>query len=227
MATLLIQLSGPMQSWGVQSRFRVRDTGREPSKSGVVGLLCAALGRPRAAPVDDLAGLRMAVRVDREGRLLRDYHTAGKDGFRTSEGSVKYGSTLLSTRYYLADAVFLVGLEGERALLAGLHAALRDPVWPLFLGRKAFVPGGPVWLADGLRDEELEAALSAYPWLGGDATAREQRRADRVRVVTDDDGGDELRPDVPLSFAERQFGARRVSTRFWDMPPAVAEEVER
>lgn len=224
MVTLLMHLSGPMQAWGVQSRFRVRDTGREPSKSGIVGLLCAALGRPRAAPVDDLAGLRMAVRIDREGRLLRDYHTAGKDGYRTSSGDVKLGSTLLSTRYYLADAVFLVGLEGERALLAGLHAALRDPVWPLFLGRKAFVPGRPVWLRDGLRDEALETALSVYPWLGGGAATAE--RPNVLRVVLDSDDGDELRPDVPLSFAERQFGARRVSTRFWDMPPAVAEEVE-
>lgn len=218
MATLLMQLSGPMQSWGVQSRFRVRDTGREPSKSGVVGLLCAALGRPRATPVYDLAGLPMVVRVDREGRLLRDYHTAGKDGYRTSGGSVTYGSTLLSTRYYLADAMFLVGLEGEQALLARLHAALRDPVWPLCLGRKAFVPGGAVWLADGLRDEGLEAALRGYPWLGGDTP-----RPDDVRVVLDSDDGDEVRPDVPLSFAERRFGARRVLTTFWPLPPLAAE----
>ena len=36
-----------MQSWGTQSRFSVRDTGREPSKSGVVGLIGAAMGIPR------------------------------------------------------------------------------------------------------------------------------------------------------------------------------------
>ena len=34
MSTLLMRLAGPMQSWGTQSRFTVRDTGREPSKSG-------------------------------------------------------------------------------------------------------------------------------------------------------------------------------------------------
>jgi len=49
----------------------------EPSKSGVVGLLCAALGRPRAADGSDLAALRMGVRVDREGVLKVDYQTAG------------------------------------------------------------------------------------------------------------------------------------------------------
>ena len=45
MMTLLLRLAGPMQSWGTASKFRERDTGREPSKSGVVGLLAAALGR--------------------------------------------------------------------------------------------------------------------------------------------------------------------------------------
>ena len=46
-ATLLLRLAGPMQSWGLESRFDQRDTGREPSKSGVLGLICAALGKPR------------------------------------------------------------------------------------------------------------------------------------------------------------------------------------
>ena len=72
MHTLLLRLSGPLQSWGVQSRFSIRDTGLEPSKSGVVGLLCAALGRPRSAPVDDLAALQMGVRVDQQGHLTYD-----------------------------------------------------------------------------------------------------------------------------------------------------------
>ena len=87
MSVLLMRLSGPMQAWGVQSRFGVRDTTREPSKSGVVGLLAAALGRPRYAAIDDLAALRMGVRVDREGTLLRDYHTA-QEVYR-AKGGVK------------------------------------------------------------------------------------------------------------------------------------------
>ena len=65
MDTLLIRLIAPMQSWGVQSNYTVRDTGLEPSKSGVIGLLCAALGRPREADVADLTAVRMGVRIDR------------------------------------------------------------------------------------------------------------------------------------------------------------------
>jgi CRISPR system Cascade subunit CasD len=53
MATLLFRLCAPIQSWGTQSRFLARDTGLEPSKSGVIGLICAALGKPREERVGD------------------------------------------------------------------------------------------------------------------------------------------------------------------------------
>ena len=78
MSILLLRLAGPMQSWGIQSRFSVRDTGLEPSRSGVVGLLCCALGRSRDEPLDEFLPdkLAMGVRVDREGRMARDWHTA-------------------------------------------------------------------------------------------------------------------------------------------------------
>jgi CRISPR system Cascade subunit CasD len=223
MNTLLLRLAGPMQSWGVQSRFTVRDTGLEPSKSGVIGLLCAALGRKRIEPVADLAALRMGVRADQEGTVARDFHTAGKEGILRASGRVERRALVVSNRYYLTDARFLVGFEADDLpLLRGLHAALRDPHWPLYLGRKAFVPGEPVWLADGLKPKtELESALRAYPWLGNDR--RQWETLERVRVVWEDPDGSEVRPDQPLSFAERRFAPRRVSTGFTDRPPFKEE----
>jgi CRISPR system Cascade subunit CasD len=137
-----------MQSWGLSSRFTERDTAREPTKSGVIGLLCAALGRPRTAPLDDLAALRLGVRVDKEGTVRRDFHTAGggtwlNGDYGVAKASGAKGETVISNRYYLADAIFLTGLEGDGVLLASLDDALTHPVWPLFLGRKAFAPGEP------------------------------------------------------------------------------------
>jgi CRISPR system Cascade subunit CasD len=121
-----------MQSWGTASRFDHRDTGLEPSKSGVLGLLCAALGRDRHQPIDDLAALRMGVRVDREGVLRYDYQTAM--GVLRADGSRERDprkSTVQSWRYYLADAVFLVGLEGpQRAMLEELKWPLPTPAGP-------------------------------------------------------------------------------------------------
>jgi CRISPR system Cascade subunit CasD len=218
MSVLLLRLSGPMQSWGVQSRFSVRDTGREPSKSGVLGLLCAALGRARDEPLDDLTALRMGVRVDQEGSVQYDYQTA-LDVFKAGGGTKE---TEPSRRYYLADARFLVGLESEDLdLLRGLHGALRDPHWPLYLGRKAFVPGEPVWLEDGLRAEEtLHQALEAYPWLG----PAWQKPPDRVRLILEDPDGPQVRADQPVSFAERRFAPRHASTSFIPAPPRRRKE---
>jgi len=231
--TLLLRLEGPMQSWGTRSQFLVRDTGLEPSKSGVVGLLCAALGKPRHERPDDLArwpsveelaAIRMAVRIDKPGAMMRDYHTAGG-----SRGSARYGvisadgantSTVVSQRYYLADAAFLVGLESANAnLLTRLHGALRDPVWPLFLGRKAFPPASPAYIPDGLRDEPLLEALSRYPLL----TDRRPDSATPLRVVVDSSpgAGSEVRADVPVDFAARRFTVRHVKLLILD--PAALE----
>lgn len=216
MTVLLLRLSGPLQSWGVQSRFGVRDTGLEPSKSGVAGLLCAALGRARDRPVKDLAALHMGVRIDTEGSVLRDFHTAGKGGYMRAKGSLEQRDLIPSNRYYLTDARFLVGLRGDDlTLLQCLHEALRNPVWPLYLGRKACVPGEPVWLRDGLCERKaLDEALRDYPWLGPEWC----KPPERVRVVLDDPVGPEVRPDQPLSFAERRFAPRRVRTEFWPAP---------
>jgi CRISPR system Cascade subunit CasD len=208
-----------MQSWGTQSRFTVRDTGLEPSKSGVLGLLCAALGVDREDDdgLQPLTSLRVGIRVDREGLLQVDYHTA-KD-VRMANGKTK--DTELSNRYYLANAVFLVGLESEDlALLERVQAALHKPVWALFLGRKAFVPSEPILLADGLRPgEALEQALQSYPCLC-------KPEKDKLRVVLEDNHGSIVRTDQPLSFSRsgRKFAPRRVSVTFYDDVPEPMKE---
>ena len=45
MSTLLLRLAAPMQAWGAEAKFDRRTTQREPTKSGVTGLVAAALGR--------------------------------------------------------------------------------------------------------------------------------------------------------------------------------------
>ncbi len=224
---LLLRLSGPLQAWGIESRFSVRDTGREPSKSGVVGLLMAARGWPREHPVEALAQLRLGVRADVEGRVLRDYHVAGVGGYLRASGDIERDNVIPGNRYYLMDARFLIGLEGEDlGLLQELHAALRDPTWTLYLGRKACVPGEPVWLGDGLRPGvELEPALRGYPWLRP-GWLQPGERPSRLRLVLEDPSGPQVRPDQPLSFAERRFAPRRTRTCYCDAPSTFLEEAE-
>lgn len=234
MPTLLVRLAGPLQSWGTHSRFTIRDTGLEPSKSGVIGLLCAALGKPASEspaegylPLAELARLRMGVRVDREATLEREYQTSGGGAWNGQrygvyKASGRTGDPLPSTRYYLAGAHFLVGLEGPREILSQLEQALRRPVWQIFLGRKSFLPSIPVYLPDhppegpGLCEESLELALLALP-LGHplDQPPHSAPGPDRIRMVIEaeaNQGGEQMRSDVPLDFAARRFGQRRVHT---------------
>jgi CRISPR system Cascade subunit CasD len=218
MSVLLMRLAGPMQSWGTRSRFSNRDTGLEPSRSGVIGLLCAALGRPRDGPLDDFLPLTMAVRVDRAGRLMRDYHTA--QNVRRADPTKGAQGTVLSERFYLADADFLVGLEGNRAFLEQLDAALRRPVWTLFLGRKSFVPSLPV--SEGVSDGEWFSVIANHGW-------RKRHRGEKPPdkplrgVVEVPYGTGEPRPDVPLSFVsrDRRFGVRHVKDTHFPIPPIL------
>lgn len=222
MPTLLLRLAGPLQSWGTTSRFDRRETDLEPSKSGVLGLVCAALGRGREEPVDDLAALRLGVRVDRPGVLRYDYQTA-LDVIAADQSKIH--RTTVSRRFYLADAAFLAGLEGDdRALLERIHGALRNPFWPLCLGRKGYVPSPGVYLADGLRDEGLEGALVVYPALGARERGAEQTGTRRCRLMLENRTTPEgtLRMDQPLGpFGERRFGARLVKVEACDVPEPV------
>lgn len=255
--TLIMRLAGPMQSWGVSSRFGIRETGPEPSKSGVIGLLCAALGWDRAAPSHVIAGkertlaelsaMSFGVRVVREGILRRDYHTAQnvlrakaklKPGKPANPGDLQ--TTVLSERYYLSDAYFLVGFESDDAdLLRALDTALSRPHWPLSLGRKAFVPTWPVRFA---LDESLETSVINEPLATAlltvidpvllpepaDETKRYRREpndlsAQTVRLVLEAETDETPLPDaltdyVPVSRTQRtdvplSFDPRRFAPR--------------
>lgn len=192
-----------MQSWGTRSRFDLRDTGLEPSKSGVLGLVAAALGRDRSQSVEDLVQLRLGVRVDREGVLRYDYQTA-LEILRADESGV--AKTAVSWRFYLSDAAFLAGLEGrDRKLLLDILWALKSPRWAVSLGRKGYLPSPPVFLPDGLLECRLEEALSKYPSLV-------KPPPERFRYVIEALSG-ELRMDQPDGpFSARSFGARHVQT---------------
>ena len=189
MSTLLLRLTAPMQSWGVGAKFDRRGTERIPTKSGVIGLVAAALGRLRNESIEDLQLLRFGVRVDREGALLRDYHTAKSER-----------AAYVTHRYYLSDAVFLAGLEGDDKLLFDIEHAVFFPVFPLYLGRRSCPPEGQVLL--GIRTgKSLLEALREEPWLISDWVKKRETPQAHLRIVMDaveDNANSYFQRDAPL-----------------------------
>jgi CRISPR system Cascade subunit CasD len=246
MATLLLRLMGPMQSWGTTSRFDQRDTGKEPSKSGVLGVLAAAIGidRENWEGLKPLASLVMGVRHDRSGFPKYDYQTVGQgtEEIVGTKGQIevrsriilangkypsgdKLGEGIQSWRHYLADAAFLVGLEGEPELLKQIHTSLRNPVWPLSLGRKSYVPSESVWIEDGIRSGKLLEVLKAYPWI---CSLRRLEEAPPQLLISleSSDGSGTMKMDQPLSsFAKRKFGTRFVRSEYIPFPQGEVAHV--
>ena len=97
MPVLLMRLAAPMQSWGASSRFTRRETEMMPTKSGVIGMLAAALGIGRDEPLTRFAGLRFGVRIDQPGTIMSDFHTA-EDLKNERPGSSKKEMLPLSSR---------------------------------------------------------------------------------------------------------------------------------
>lgn len=209
MKSVLLRLEGPMQAWGTQGRYSIRDTDSEPSKSGVLGLVGCAMGMARddRERLEQLRGLRMAVRVDRPGRPMRDLHTVGAGTFRGAPHSM-WGlkdKTVLTQRYYLVDAAFTVAISHtDDDLVERIARALQDPVWPLFLGRRSCVPSEPVFL--GVVTGSPEDAVVSAPLARGAGA--------RLRLVMDVGAGEigAPRSDDPVSFvsADRHFAFRHV-----------------
>jgi len=211
---LLLRLEGPLQSWGGRSRWDVRDTEHEPTKSGVIGLLGSALGYERGDSRLEVLDrtLRFGVRVEAPGRVLEDYQTI-TDFLPIADGRFKHSgvavgssleklrgdteaepATIISPRAYLEDASFLVGLEArtpeDEPLLDVLAQALQRPRWPLFLGRRACIPTRPIFDSLSYAHEGLEKALRRHPWswMGNEGESRSRPEAELTAYVEADDG---------------------------------------
>lgn len=222
MSVVLMQLAGPLQSWGSSARFARRTSEPAPTKSGVIGLVAAALGRDRREDVSDLADLRFGVRIDQPGTPIRDYQTA----HHLDTGK----SMPISERFYLADAVFVAALEGEPDLIDTVHEALRSPAFLPYLGRRSCPPARPIELRVR-HDRSLREALEDEPWYAATWYQRRHRQAYvrlelRIEATPADGPVDSLR-DQPLSFdpRHRRYALRGVYSDQVTVPnPQVRRE---
>ncbi len=212
---LSLLLEGPLQSWGFESRFNRRQTGLLPTRSGVIGLCCAASGCARGSEEEKsilslFAGVEMLMmalpRLDpaREGKELHvqrltDFHTINDT--KTAEEKIK--PTHLTFRQYLSDATFGVVMRGSRSFIETLALRIADPVWGVFLGRKNCIPSRPVFA--GLFETEDEAINKLA------ANRRLMELVHLREVMSFEEGTDSLMVN-PVSFDShnRKFSLQRV-----------------
>lgn len=218
-AYLAIRLQGPLQAWGFESQYNRRNTGLMPTKSAIMGMCLAALGVDRGSELEkkwldeavkfQLLTLAIPRTIQRYGdkksmlpvRRITDYHTV--QNTKTADGKIK--DTHLTYRQYLCDAEFACVLSGSSESIRLLANALENPVWGLWLGRKACIPTAPVFAGlYAAREEALNALLD------GRTEDEFTRQFDVARF---EDGSDSL-PDQALCFAApdgiRKFAPRRV-----------------
>jgi CRISPR system Cascade subunit CasD len=230
-AYLALVLDGPLQSWGFASRFQRRTTGLHPTKSGVIGIICAAMGLAKGSPEErellpQLTSLNMiSIAIPRQApggegtplpvRRLEDYHTVL--GTRRASGAMNQDA-VVTRRQYLQDARFGVVLEGPRPLLERAEAKLNDPVWGVWLGRKSCIPAQPVFVS---RCESADTAWKAILRACGLSEDTPMQTFTTITDVKNFVEGTDSVSDQPVSFGDgsnsgsdkRQFAVRRIALK--------------
>lgn len=164
MKVLAFLLSGPLSSFGENSRWDPRNTAECTTKSSIIGILGCCLGIPRGdgrlQTLDE--ALCMGVRRERCGALLTDFQTVtGPNETILNAQGKKRCSTILTPKQYLQDAIFQVFLSGPEAIIEECAEAMRHPKWVLCLGRRGLVPSRPV-IPHVIEVENLEEALLTW-----------------------------------------------------------------
>jgi CRISPR system Cascade subunit CasD len=145
-------------------------------------------------------------------QLLEDFHTVGGGYDRNDpveklriarKASGGTSTTIITRRFYLEQARFVVVIEGERGVLEKAVVALTDPVWGVWFGRKCCLPAAPLLPTLGPSAcEVLEATLA-------------KTESHLVGAARIEEGGDGSwwQSDQPVSFGRRQFLSRPVIRR--------------
>jgi CRISPR system Cascade subunit CasD len=173
---LIFTIAAPMASFGGQyDPGERRNSADRPAKSGILGLIAAALGIERGEE-DRLTRLRdslhFAVRVDDPGQPAFDYHTTQVPPARRNRRFATRGDelavpkpelkTILSTRGYrinarVSPAVWLRGDDASHSLNE-ISQALHQPHFTLFAGRKAH----PLMLPCAPRTIQADTITAAF-----------------------------------------------------------------
>ena len=199
-----------MQAWGTSSRFETRETDYYPSKSAVIGIIAASFGYKRYEDdkTQELNKLDFAVRIDQEGVLARDFHTAIK--YKTN-GTID--RNYVTNRYYIEDAVFVVAIShNDDQWMDEIYYALTHPYFQPFMGRRSCPI--PVDFVVDLTDQGPIEALKNLDWQAS-VWYKKKHKNYRAYIYADKDllpqAAASIRNDRVISFSQKD---RKLGPRF-------------
>lgn len=219
MSTIVIKLSGPLQSFGTNSHFETRHTDFYPSKSAIIGLISASLGlkRDEDLKIQKLNELDFAVRIDKKGSLAMDYHTA-----RKYKDNGDFERTYVTNRYYLEDAIFVVFVSSsDENIMNKIENALKYPYFQTYMGRRSCPLAYDFFI--GKYSENIIDTISKIKWQDNITT----KKPKYLKVYLDSHLSDKketlLRKDYVISFSQKERKYRYRSEKSIKIPTPIYE----
>lgn len=231
MSCLALWFESPLQSWGVDSKFGLRTTFSFPTKSGIAGVILAAMGkggeeRKFLESFSHWKETAYSFVSETDVSLATDFHMIGsgydskddwqkmmipkkRDGGTPSSADGSAGGAKLTYRQYLQDAFFGVVMEVPSSYydIGEIAEALQTPVWPLYLGRRCCVPSYPIYQGEFDSSEAAEEKILGIAKDKGlvlKETMLEGAEPEKGEVACLD--------DVPVTFGrEKSYKSRRVT----------------
>lgn len=222
MQYLLMWLEGPFQSWGASSKYGPRETLNFPTRSGIYGMILAAMGAkgPQESLLERLSFYPQTVISFSNESIMRDFHMVGS-GFNERDpwqwlcipkkqdgGSAVGGGAKMTYRYYLEDAKFAVIQSLDDELAGPVEHALRFPVYSPSLGRKSCVP--TEFIFQGMFSTEDGAIQAAMDF------GRTKELAPVFKVAHE---GEEMLiiPDSPVRYgSQKEYRERKVYLTYYE-----------
>ncbi|WP_157973619.1 type I-E CRISPR-associated protein Cas5/CasD [Tropicimonas sp. IMCC34043] len=224
---LIFQLTAALGAMGEFAGHERRGSLIWPGRAALIGLMGAALGVRRGGDFSALDALQTAVAVFDHGGPLRDYHTvetvptaaarrpqSRPEALRLANGRT---NTTITLRDYRTGPLYGVAVWGGPLL--ELQAALKQPVFTLYLGRKSCPLAAPLdpLVTDAASPEAALAHLRLPPW----------QRGKVARIMATDDRPDasrrETRHDIVNDRLLWHFSEREVAVVPVEIAPEVAK----
>ena len=213
-----------MQSWGVDSKHSVKDTLNFPTKSAILGILLASMGKSgdQIQLLGELTPLDLQVMAyatpNIKPTMLNDFHMVGsgynmEDDWqalflpRKYNGKKANGGTKLTYRRYVLDVCFGIVLEVPQHLKDEIIQGLCEPVYDVYFGRKSCVP------TDFIYKGEFDSLEAGKKHIENMAKIREKELQFSVLQGENENSKSTLLlNDVPINFGKiKQYRSRLVS----------------